>query len=431
LRLCLAAAAALGLAAAASGRAHAAGGDYDPDSVAWNGLATLSAVARGMGLDVVAFDDLRFDELRPHDALLLLYPTRSIDPGRVSAFARRGGRVVVADDFGAGGNLLSHFGVLRRAGSAGLGARLHGDLAFAPIAEPRGGPLAADVRGLVTNHPAVFTHTAELEPSFAFPSGEVLVAAGEVGAGRIVALADPSVLINRMLELEDNLQFAINLLRYLDPDGRAGRLVVVSGDARPSGVPPRPDPEPGLEGQIARALEHIDDAADELRDYIVTEAGLRAAALLFATLVAIACFSLPVASRRRGAMSEGSWVRAAPGSALRGDVEALLQGASGGGENFVLPAAVLRDNLDRRLGAHLGCRAPLTTLPEHELYRRVDAAIGREAALALARIVPALAQIPAREHAAAPHLPTVSRRAFDKLHSAVRRFERALPGKAP
>ena len=50
-----------------------------------------------------------------------------------------------------------------------------------------------------------------------------------------VALADPSVLINRMVQFEGNLQFAINLLRFLDlveEFRREAQLLIVSHQKR-------------------------------------------------------------------------------------------------------------------------------------------------------------------------------------------------------
>ena len=415
------------LCAAATARAESpeAARDYDTASAEWNGLATLAAVARGLGMRVEQSQELRWDRLGPNDALLLVYPTRSIDGTRLGAFLRRGGRAVIADDFGSGSRLLTHFGVLREPAGALPGIARFRDHGFAPIAEPfaREAPLAADIDALVTNHPAVFARTGGLTPVLGFSSGEAVVAAGVIGAGRLVALSDPSVLINRMLELEDNLQFAINLVRHLHADGRSDRLVVVAGDVTQSGAPPPPVTGPGLEGRIALALDALNGAADELREYLITEAGLRAAALALAGLVGILCLAAPASPRR----VQGDWVRAARPGRVRGDRAAVTGGARRGDAlSWAMPAAVLRDNLDRRLAARLGLPSPLRTFPERELLRRVDAEVGRACALALAKAAPFLAEIPARARASSPDAPIVSRRAFDKLYAAVRDVEQTL-----
>jgi hypothetical protein len=47
-----------------------------------------------------------------------------------------------------------------------------------------------------------------------------VVLSGGVGSGRLVALGDPSMLINNMLEFHGNQTFAANLVRYLAPHGR-------------------------------------------------------------------------------------------------------------------------------------------------------------------------------------------------------------------
>src|SRR5690606_20633598 len=90
-------------------------------------------------------------------------------------------------------------------------------------------PLTEGVRALVTNHPAV-VHHPDLEPIFSFGERDAVVLAGAVGAGRLVTIGDPSVLINNMLELRGNQRFAENLVDYLAE--RRGRLFVITPDAQ-------------------------------------------------------------------------------------------------------------------------------------------------------------------------------------------------------
>ena len=73
--------------------------DYQIGSAAWNGLSTLEALARGMGLDVVEERSLDWDDLERGDILFLLYPTNRIDPQNLTSFLHNGGRVLVADPF--------------------------------------------------------------------------------------------------------------------------------------------------------------------------------------------------------------------------------------------------------------------------------------------------------------------------------------------
>ena len=70
---------------------------------------------------------------------------------------------------------------------------------------------------------------AELEAIFTLGDGSALVLAGAVGSGRLIAIADSSLFINNMLELDGNRQLARNLLRYLHSDD-GGRVFLAIGD---------------------------------------------------------------------------------------------------------------------------------------------------------------------------------------------------------
>jgi predicted HTH domain antitoxin len=137
---------------------------------------------------------------------------------------------VLADDFGSGEALLSAFRITRMAPSAQGTLRLRGNselLVARPVAQH---PLAVGVTALVTNHPQAVVHS-DLDPIFGFGGEQALVLAGAVEEGRLVALSDPSVLINNMMRFGGNRTFAGNLFRYLRED-RDGRIVLVVGEAR-------------------------------------------------------------------------------------------------------------------------------------------------------------------------------------------------------
>jgi hypothetical protein len=56
---------------------------------------------------------------------------------------------------------------------------------------------------------------------------EAVVLAGAVGSGRLVALGDPSVLINNMMQFRGNKRFASNLLSYMTTNGGSGKVYLV------------------------------------------------------------------------------------------------------------------------------------------------------------------------------------------------------------
>lgn len=209
--------------------------DYLATSRDWNGLSDLVELGRDAGVDVDSPARVDLRSLGPDDGLLLVHPTAPLPRADLVAFLRAGGRVALADDFGTGNALLEAFGIGRHAPSSTAPAqRLRGNRNVL-VAVPRAPhPLTHDVRALVANHPRVLHHPS-LAPIVSLGEGHgALVLVGAVGEGRLVAIGDPSMLINNMLEFRDNRAFAANLLRYLGP---SGRVVLASGDALLDGSP--------------------------------------------------------------------------------------------------------------------------------------------------------------------------------------------------
>ncbi|MFI5306754.1 MAG: DUF4350 domain-containing protein [Polyangiales bacterium] len=204
-----------------SGAARADASDYGPDNRGWNGASELLAIAQQTGIEVRAQERIDLASLRPTDGLLVLYPRHAPPRVDLSAFMVEGGRLAIADDFGAGASLLAAFGVSRSAPHAvPAERRLRGNPNLL-IAKPRiHHPLSENVLAVVTNHPQVLHHP-ELEAVFSLDDQRgAVVLTGAVGKGRLVALGDPSMLINNMLELRGNRELARNLVRYLSQGGR-------------------------------------------------------------------------------------------------------------------------------------------------------------------------------------------------------------------
>jgi len=220
-------------------------GDFDPGHTGWNGLSELAELAQGMGMAVQIADALDLEAADAQVTTLLLFaPLSAPDPAALLRFLRRGGRVLIADDFALGEPLLAALQIDRSPNPLAATDDRYRDNPNLPVARPSSsGPLVDGVDHVVTNHPAYLR--SRLPPVLQVASALDAVAvagelpAGKGGAGRFVALSDPSVLINNMLAFPGNLAFARNLLSWLGRPG--GRLVVLSGefalwgDARPSG----------------------------------------------------------------------------------------------------------------------------------------------------------------------------------------------------
>ncbi len=206
--------------------------DFDPDNHEWNGLSELYAIAEAtLSAHPVVARELDASTLGPHDAVLLLAPEAGPLAEPLVALMREGGRVVVADDYGASSAILDTFHIERRAPVLDADAlRLRGNPQLLVAHAAMQHPLAVGVDALVTNHPQVVVHRptgdgAPLPPIFEISPGEAIVLAGAVGddpveQGRLVVLSDPSVLINNMLEMRGNRRFAENLVSFVArPDG--------------------------------------------------------------------------------------------------------------------------------------------------------------------------------------------------------------------
>jgi hypothetical protein len=222
---------------------------FEPAARDWEGLSSFVQLASAELGDarVVVTQALNYNELRREDGIVLVHPERTLDVESLASFMREGGRVVLLDDYGTGGQLLRHFGIERVPMPERPAEALRNNPSFA-LAEPASAhPVVADVSRLVTNH-ATGVHHPELSPVLlvrarssdgnggaAGGSRDVLLAqAGAVGHGRLLAVGDASVLINEMLRYPGNRAFARGIVRYAVEDdawgARSGRLFVVAND---------------------------------------------------------------------------------------------------------------------------------------------------------------------------------------------------------
>jgi len=206
----------------------------------WEGCSELVKLARSeMGQDhVVVSDKLDLSVLRPEDAVLMLHPEKGIDAAELAKFMHAGGRVLLLDDFGKGDGLLRHFGMERVPLPEAPAEMLRKNPHLA-LAEPASAhPVVADVQRVVTNHATGIKHP-DLSPVLKVRSSDPRAAdvpvgvAGAVGKGRLLILADPSMVMNAMLRYAGNKALAKGIVHYaLDDDtwgARNGRIYLVAG----------------------------------------------------------------------------------------------------------------------------------------------------------------------------------------------------------
>jgi len=398
--------------------------EYDPSSQAWNGMASFVGLAEGMGFSVTAVSSLEWGDIKAEDILFLVYPLRRVEPQKLAAFVQAGGNVVIADDFGEGKEAIQAMGMLLVQVEQAKASRFYEGRTFAPIANARGDhPLARDVGDVVTNHPAVMTRVDGASTVVALDDGAIVVA-GERGNGRFVAISDPSIFINRMLQFPGNVQLTSNLLNWLDRGNRRARNVILLRGDVPMYGEPRPYIDDASAGKVGRTIAELNFWLSERRAWLLTPTAVKVlAATLAIALLVLALFALPV---RRGPKIDGAWLKFHR-PARRDEPHALVQAADRGGGSYLVLACILRDQVQRLLAEVTGKSEPLYTVPETQLVAELSKAKGTTAGVALTRVYRRLRALPSRGQAAAPwstgHLP---RREFDNLYADVAELCRTL-----
>ncbi|WP_255150047.1 DUF4350 domain-containing protein [Halorarius halobius] len=234
--LCLAIGLAVVVAASTS---SASFGAYNAE---WNGASELEAQATAVGSDAdIVRNTTAYTESEPDETVaLVLSPDRPYTPAetaRIRRFVRDGGTLVVAEDYGDGGNrLLDAVGARARVdGRSVRDERYNYRSPELPVARNVSEhPLTEGVDRLTLNHgtvlnasnATVLVRTSEYayldaNDNDAIDETESLesrpVAAVEsVGEGRVVTVSDPSLFINAMLERSGNQQFTRNLFERGD-----------------------------------------------------------------------------------------------------------------------------------------------------------------------------------------------------------------------
>lgn len=245
----------LGLTSALTGTVQAAPSDYALDTEGWNGIGYLVATGTEAKVDVQVVETLDFEQLRPDDVLLWLYPTGDLPIDQLLAFIEDGGHLVLADDHGRADPLLAELGIERRPHGPTRHRDWYQGQDGLPIVKAEGDHfLFFNVEQIVANHPAVLTGSAL--PILSFGGGEEHLVVEQVhGRGAVLALSDPSVFVNQMLRrFYGNKQFAANVMRlYCDRDPCRVKLLL---PATPSTGSYRPTFGPL--GQLPRLF---DDAA--------------------------------------------------------------------------------------------------------------------------------------------------------------------------
>ncbi len=198
--------------------------DYQPSSHAWNGLFQFAQLAYEQKIKLKTLRTLTPATLSETQALIVFSPRTTIPQHPVHRWIKQGGRLVIMDDVGKGQAFLKHYGIHRASVPTqhATHLRYYPSLRLAFPTRHTQHALLQGVETLITNHPRVLTHKA-LKTLFAYSptssSSRGLVFAGSLDQGRLVAISDPSMVINLMMQFSGNVRFARNLLTYLSKQG--------------------------------------------------------------------------------------------------------------------------------------------------------------------------------------------------------------------
>ena len=218
-----------------AGSSSASLGTYNTQ---WDGTAEIRAVADDAEAETTIIQNTsRYAQPPPNETVaVVLSPTETYadsEIGAVRSFVRSGGTLLVAEDYGDGGNeLLSAVGADARIDQRPLRDERR---AGPSPAFPRATPVAnhtylAGVEGLMLNHGSVvnpgsattlvrsseFSYLDQNQNNALDDEEELsswpVVTIEEVGAGTVVVVSDPSIFLNSMLDRSDNAALLENIV---------------------------------------------------------------------------------------------------------------------------------------------------------------------------------------------------------------------------
>jgi len=207
-------------------------GDFRADNPFWNGLEAFNARFQVQIVD--SYDRL---PSTPSGTALIVIPYKpfvEIDLEALRNYVSQGGTLMVLDDYGYGNQILSYLGLeVRFTGKPLLDPLFNYRNEWLPRVSKFSDLLSPDERlnSIVLNHASALSNTSDVtvlawSSRFSYldldgdstydteePMGPLPVAAYvKFGEGYVAAIADPSILINSMIEMDDNLRFMTSIL---------------------------------------------------------------------------------------------------------------------------------------------------------------------------------------------------------------------------
>jgi len=151
----------------------------------------------------------------------------------IDNFLSEGGKVLLADDYGTGNQLLSGLNTTSRfAGETLFDLSFEKNPEFSVIYDFRDHPITQELSFIMLNRPTYLRLDGDAVPlmnstegSWVEKDGEdqqigksPIMAVEQYGDGELILLSDPSTMINSMIDRLDNEIFIMNLLDYISED---------------------------------------------------------------------------------------------------------------------------------------------------------------------------------------------------------------------
>ena len=205
-------------------------GDFRVENPSWNGLSTLDSKAKLNVID--SFSNL---PATPSGTALLIVPYAPFSDSELSQlknYVLNGGTLVILDDYGFGNQILTGVGSKMKFAGVPMLDPLYNykDKWIPKITDFSNSSIGANITSIVLNHASILNDTSgstvvAYSSTFSFldvngdgswnnnePNGPFpIIAYNGVGQGIVVAIADPSLMINGMIGLDNNLQLINNV----------------------------------------------------------------------------------------------------------------------------------------------------------------------------------------------------------------------------
>ncbi|MCA9563968.1 MAG: hypothetical protein KC561_10790, partial [Myxococcales bacterium] len=202
--------------ARAQSAASPTGEDFGVANSEWNGISELLRGFQVRGVEVV-LESPNLANLGVDQPLWVINPQEPLPISDLVLWMTAGGTLLLADDFGEGEGLFNELGLMRIETPVTHNQyfRDNPSLPVFQTSEQTSG-VAPIVRGepvVVANHPAaLIDRTSGASPTIPFANGTAgLIFEVPVGQGRLIAVSDPSLFINLMMQFPGNRTLANNL----------------------------------------------------------------------------------------------------------------------------------------------------------------------------------------------------------------------------